>query len=72
MLSVPVYPNLVLIDCCWHKYVTLRGLFGFFKGDKSSHTIASIGVMVVTSHVEVVELKGERKVEDIKGVVELK
>ena len=65
MLSVPVYPNLVLIDCCWHEYVTPRGLFGSLEGDKSSHTLASVGVMVVTSHVEVVELKGEREVEDI-------
>ena len=62
MLSVPVYPNLVLIDCCWHKYVTPRGLFGFFKDNKFSHTLASI---IVTSYVEVVELKGEREVEDI-------
>ena len=67
MLSIPVYPNLVLIDSYWHEYVTPRGLFGSLKGDKSSHTIASVGVMVVTSHDEVVELKGERKVEDIKA-----
>ena len=62
MLSVSVYPNLILIDRCRHKYVTPRGLLGFFKGNKSSHTIASVGVMSVTSHVEVVELKGEREV----------
>ena len=66
MLFVFIYPNLVLIDYCRHEYVTLRGLFGFFKGDKSSHTIASIGVMVVTSHIEVVELEEEREVEDSK------
>ena len=65
MLSVPIYPNLVLIDCYRHKYVTSRGLFGFFEGNKSSHTIASVGVMVMMVHDEVVELKGERKVEDI-------
>ena len=68
VLSVPVYPNLVLIDCCRHEYVTPRGLFGFFEGNKSSHIIASVGVMVVISHVEVVELKGEREVEDIRAL----
>ena len=35
------------------------------EGDKSSHTIASVGVIIVTSHVEVVELKGEKEVKDI-------
>ena len=66
MLSVSVYPNLVLIDCCWYKYVTPRGLLGFFEDNKSSHTIASVGVIIMISHVEVGELKGERKVENIK------
>ena len=66
VLFVPVYPNLVLIDCCWHKYITSRGLFSFFKDNKSSHTIVSVGVIVITSHVKVAELKGEKKVEDIK------
>ena len=66
MLSVFIYLNLVLSDCCWHKYVTPRGLFGFFKGNKSSHTIVFIGVMVMTLHVEVVELKEEKEVENIK------
>ena len=66
ILSVPVCPNLVLFDCCRHKYVTPRGLFSFFKGNKSSHTIASIGVIIMTSHVKIVELKGEKEVEDIK------
>ena len=65
MLSIPVYPNLVLIDYCRHEYVTFRGLFGSFEGDKSSHTLASVGVMVVMLHIEVVELKKEREVEDI-------
>ena len=68
VLSVSVYPNLVLINCCRREYVTLRGLFGSLEGDKSSHTLAFIGVMVVTLHVEVVELKGEREVEDIKAL----
>ena len=65
MLSVPIYPNLVLIDCYRHKYVIPRRLFGFLEGNKSSHTIASIGVIIVTSHIEVVELKEEREVENI-------
>ena len=65
LLSVSVYPNLILIDCCRHKYIIPRGLFGFFEGNKSSHTIVSVGVIVITSHVKIVELKGERKVEDI-------
>ena len=68
MLSIPIYPNVVLIDCYRHKYVTPKRLFGFFKGNKSSHTIVSVGVMVVTLHVEVVELKGKRKVEDIEAL----
>ena len=68
MLSVSVYPNLVLIDCYWHKYVTSRGLFGFFEGNKSSYTIASVGVIVIMSHVKIVELERERKVEDIKAL----
>ena len=68
MLSVSVYPILVLIDCCRHKYVTPRGLFRFFKDNKSFHTIVSVGVIVVTSHVEVVELKGEKEVKDIKAL----
>ena len=69
--SIPgqgITPNLVLIDCCRHKYVTFRGFFGFFEGNKSSHTIASVGVMVMTSHVEVVELKGEKEVEVIRAL----
>ena len=66
MSSVSVYPNLVLINCYRHKYITLRGLFGFFKGNKSSHTIAFIGAMVVTSHIEVIELKEEKKVETLR------
>ena len=69
MLSILVYPNLVLIDCCWYKYVTPRGLFSFLEDDKSSYTIASVGVIVVTSYVEVVELKEEREVEDIKALL---
>ena len=66
MLSISIYPNLVLINCCWHKYIIPRGLFGFFEDNKSSHTIASIGVIIVTSHIKVVELKERREVEDIK------
>ena len=66
MLFVPAYLNLVLIDCYQHKYVTPRGLFGFFEGNKSSYTIASIEVIVMTSHVKVIELKREKKVQDIK------
>ena len=66
VLFIFKYPNLVLIDCCRHKYITPKGLFSFFKNNKSSHTLASIGVIVMTSYIEVVELKGEMEVKNIK------
>ena len=67
VLSVPVYPNLVLINCCRHEYITPRGLFSFFEGNKSSHTIAFVEVIVMMSHIEVVELKEEKEVKNIKA-----
>ena len=66
MLFISVYPNLILIDCYWHRYIIFRGLFKFFKNNKSSYTLVFIGVIVMTSHVKVIELKREREVKNIK------
>ena len=66
MLFIFIYPNLVLINYYWHKYVTSRRLSNFFEDNKSSHTIVSVGGIVMTLHIKIVELKGERKVENIK------
>ena len=37
-----------------------------FKNNKFFYILASIGLIVIKLYVEVIELKGEREVEDIK------
>ena len=66
MLFVPVYPNLVLIDCYWYEYVISRELFGFFEDNKFSYTLAFIGVIIMMLYIKIIELKGEREVKDFR------
>ena len=44
----------------------LLGAAGFFKDNKSSYTLVSIGLVVVKLYVEVIKLNGEREVENIR------
>ena len=56
-----MYPNLVLINCYWHKYIIPRGLFGSFEDNKFSHIIASVEIIIMTLHIKVIELKEENR-----------